>query len=193
LLSRTRILKNIPGLRNRSALERFEAIATTQRADEPLPRGRLGVTHYRTIHRHLFQDVFEWAGHFRTVALSKEGSVFCYPAYVPHEMEKLFGRLKEAKLLKGLPLEKFLPEAAHFLAELNAIHPFREGNGRTQTTFLVLLATKAGRARRPPFVAPETLPDCHDRQLRWKRAAPAHRTCGLPELGSQKASILPLF
>jgi len=114
----------------------------------------MGVSHYRAIHGHLFQDVFEWAGHFRTVALSKEGSVFCYPAYIPHEMDKLFSRLKEAQFLKGLRLENFLPEAAHFLAELNAIHPFREGNGRTQTTFLVLLATRAGRTVNLGFLRP---------------------------------------
>jgi len=60
-------------------------------------------------------------------------------------MDKLFGWPKEAKFQTGLSSEEFLPKTAHFLAELNAIHPFREGNGRTQVTFLVLLATRAGR------------------------------------------------
>jgi cell filamentation protein len=150
----TRILKNIPGFRNRSGLERFEIVATAQRADEPLPTGRFGVAHYRAIHRHLFQDVYEWAGQFRTVALSKEGSVFCYPGYIAREMDKLFGRLKEAKFLRGLSNEQFLADAAHFLADLNAIHPFREGNGRTQTTLLVLLATKAGKTVDLRFLRP---------------------------------------
>jgi cell filamentation protein len=141
----TRALRNIPGLKSRVALERFEAIATAQRADEPLPAGRLGIAHYRAVHRHLFQDVYDWAGRFRTVALSKDGNVFCYPGYIPREMDKLFKQLAGNKFLKGVPLARFLSESAHFLAELNAIHPFREGNGRTQTTFLALLATKAGR------------------------------------------------
>jgi cell filamentation protein len=116
----TRVLRNIPSLRTRSALERFEAIATAQRADEPLPTGRLGVAHYRAIHRHLFQDVYDWAGQFRTVALSKSSSVFCYPGYIPREMDRLFKRPAGNRFLKGLPLDRFLAESAHFLAELNA-------------------------------------------------------------------------
>ena len=60
----TSILRNLPGLRDSAALQQFEAIATAQRADEPLPNGRLGVAHYRAIHRHLFQDVYSWAGQF---------------------------------------------------------------------------------------------------------------------------------
>jgi len=98
----TSILKNLPGLRNRVALQQFEAIATAQRADEPLPNGRLGVAHYRAIHR----------------------------------------------------LPEFILHATHFLAELNAIHPFREGNGRTQTTFTVLLAIRAGRIVRVELLRP---------------------------------------
>ncbi len=139
------MLRNVPGLSSRTALQQFETVAAAQRAIEPLPSGRLGVPHYRAIHRHLFQDVYAWAGEFRTVALSKEGSVFCYPAYIPREMDRLFTDLKRAAFLKNAALDEFVGSAAHFVAELNAIHPFREGNGRTQTTFLVMLAIRAGR------------------------------------------------
>jgi cell filamentation protein len=65
------VLKNIPGLRSQRALDRFEAAITAQRADEPLPSGRLSVAHYRAVHHHLFQDVYAWAGRFRTVRISK--------------------------------------------------------------------------------------------------------------------------
>lgn len=58
----TTLLRNIPDLRNAAALAAFEAASTTQRADEPLPGGRFGASHYRAIHRHLFQDVYPWAG-----------------------------------------------------------------------------------------------------------------------------------
>jgi cell filamentation protein len=56
----TTVLKNIPGLRDQAALDQFEAAMTAQRADEPLPTGRLSVSHYRAIHHHLFQDVYAW-------------------------------------------------------------------------------------------------------------------------------------
>src|SRR5262245_28163996 len=86
----TTVLKNIPGLRDAVALERFEAIATAQRSDEPFPFGRLSVAHYRAIHRHLFQDVYEWAGQYRTVRISMGDSMFCYPEHIPAQMRALF-------------------------------------------------------------------------------------------------------
>lgn len=150
----TRILKNIPGIRDRRRLAQFEAIATTQRADEPLPTGRLGVAHYRALHRPLFQDIYRWAGKFRTVSMSKGRSTFCYPENIAREMEKLFGELKRKKFLKGVSAAVFATETAHFLAELNAIHPFREGNGHTQTTFVVLLGLHAGRIVRVERLRP---------------------------------------
>lgn len=140
----TTVLKNIPGLRDQASLDEFEAVITSQRADEPLPRGRLTTTHYSALHHHLFQDVFSWAGKYRTVRISKDGSAFCYPEHIAREMHRLFGALKRKEHLRYLSRERFAAEAAAFLSTLNAIHPFREGNGRTQATFLMLLANRAG-------------------------------------------------
>ena len=70
--------------------------------------------------------------------------MFCYPESIDREVKKLFKQLAEAKHHKGLSSEEFAKKAAHFLAELNAIHPFREGNGRSQLSFLILLAERAG-------------------------------------------------
>lgn len=140
----TSVLKNLPDIRDQEALDAFEAVSTAQRSDEPLPNGRLSVVHYRAIHHHLFQDVFAWAGKFRTLRISKDGSAFCYPENISREMKNLFSNLKRQNHLLGLSHEDFIASAAHFLATLNAIHPFREGNGRTQTSFLVLIADQAG-------------------------------------------------
>lgn len=140
----TTILRNIPDLRDPTALAEFEAVSTAQRADEPLPEGRLSIHHYRAIHHHLFQDVYAWAANFRTVRLGKDESAFCYPENIGLEMQQLFANLRWQRHLKGLSPEVFAMAAAHFLATLNAIHPFREGNGRTQTIFLALLAHRAG-------------------------------------------------
>jgi cell filamentation protein len=117
-----------------------------QRALEALPRGNLSVRHYRSIHRHLFQDVYRWAGRFRTVRTHKGTSTFCYPEYIENEMRQLFDGLKQADYLAHLSANGFASRVAHFLATLNAIHPFREGNGRTQNIFLGLLAARAGHA-----------------------------------------------
>ncbi len=155
----TTVLKNIPGLRTQAELAAFEAISTAAQANLPLPSGHLSVTQYRAIHRHLFQDVYAWAGRYRTVRLGKDGSAFCYPEHIAREMTALFAGLKAKHYLANLSAESFAPAAAEFLATLNAIHPFREGNGRTQTSFLALLANHAGypldldRLEREPFLA----------------------------------------
>ena len=138
------VLRNLPGLRDQADLDEFEAAATMQRADEPLPGGRLSVSHYRTIHHHLFQDVYAWAGAFRSVRLSKGGSAFCYPEHIKTQMRALFADLRAKNLLRGRAPEAFAVGAAEFLATLNAIHPFREGNGRAQMLFLALAADGAG-------------------------------------------------
>ena len=70
--------------------------------------------------------------------------MFCYPEHIDVEMRKLFGGLRDSKYFRGLRPDEFARKAAHFLSELNAIHPFREGNGRAQLALLTLLAERAG-------------------------------------------------
>ena len=140
----TNILKNRLNLRDPAKLAEFEAFITAQRADEPLPAGNLDYRHYCAIHRHLFQDVYSWAGRLRTVRLSKGDSTFCYPEHIDREMRRLFANLRAQNYLRKLGVRTFAEKAAHLVAELNAIHPFREGNGRTQLTYLTILADRTG-------------------------------------------------
>jgi cell filamentation protein len=151
----THVLLNLPNIRDPEALADFEAVSTAQRADEPLPDGRLSARHYRAIHHHLFQDVYAWAGKYRTVRLSKSGNAFCYPENIKRQMQRLFVDLKKRRYLKELSSDAFAAAAAHFLTTLNAIHPFREGNGRTQTSFLTLVAHRAGH----PFNLDRLIPE----------------------------------
>ena len=124
-----------------------------------MPVGRLSVRQYQAIHRHLFQDVYPWAGRFRTVRISKGGSMFCYPEHIAAEMARLFAVLRGQRYMQGLNPPDFAARAAHFLAELNAIHPFREGNGRTQLSFLALLADRAGQELDLDRMDPEKMLD----------------------------------
>ncbi len=82
----TTVLRNKANLRTQELLDVFEHAAVLNRADEALPAGRMSVSHYRAVHRHLFQDVYPWAGRFRTVRIAKGGSMFCYPEHIPAEM-----------------------------------------------------------------------------------------------------------
>jgi cell filamentation protein len=153
----TAVLINKLGLRDQKQLDAFESEISFQRSTESLPSGRLSYTHYRAIHRHLFQDVYAWAGRVRTVRISKGGSTFCYPEHIDQEMAKLFKGLAKARHFRKSSPQSFAVQAAHFLAELNAIHPFREGNGRTQLTFLTLLAERAGHALALDRMKPERI------------------------------------
>jgi cell filamentation protein, protein adenylyltransferase len=140
----TTVLKNKLNLTNADELAAFEAEVSDARADEEVPDGNLDYAHFRAIHRHLFQDVYDWAREARTVRISKDNSTFCYPEHIESEATKLFARLKADKFLHGLSSKDFAKQTAHFLAELNAIHTFREGNGRAQLSFFLLLAEQAG-------------------------------------------------
>ncbi len=140
----TTVLKNRLDIRDQQRLQAFELEMSTLRSTEPLPVGRLSATHYRAIHHHLFQDVYTWAGRYRTVRTAKGGNWFCYPEHIPQEMARVFAELRRHSFLARRRFEEFAEGAAHFLAELNAIHPFREGNGRSQLSFVHQLAVKAG-------------------------------------------------
>lgn len=140
----TSVLKNKLDLRSQDDLDAFEAEITAQRAAEPLPSGDMDYAHYCAIHHHLFQDVYPWAGQPRTIRIGKDGNWFCFPEHIDANMGKLFAQLENDNYLLGLNADDFTAKAAVLLAELNAIHPFREGNGRTQLSFLVELSERAG-------------------------------------------------
>jgi cell filamentation protein len=125
-------------------LESFELEMTTLRAKEPLPAGKFDPAHYRRVHHHLFQDVYGWAGKYRTVWTSKGGNAFCYPANIASAMDKVFRLLADGTVFRIESREQFLSDIAEFLAELNAIHPFREGNGRSQLSFIAMIGAHTG-------------------------------------------------
>lgn len=140
----TTVLRNMFDIRDGQVLEDIESELTTARADEPLPEGALDEAHFRAVHFHLFQDLYGWAGKTRTVRLSKAESHFCYPEHIDDQLARLFGGLSSDNFLTGLTQDEFAKKAAAFLATLNVIHAFREGNGRAQLTFLLLLSENAG-------------------------------------------------
>jgi cell filamentation protein len=99
---------------------------------------------YCQLHKTLFQDLYDWAGCLRTVDLAKKGTRF-YPADSLLELgEAKFQWLQNANEFRGLSRVEFVNEIAEFYHEINMLHPFREGNGRTQRLFFTLLIRRAG-------------------------------------------------
>ena len=100
--------------------------------------------YYKNIHKRLFYDIYEWAGMVRSVNLSKKGTAFCEYKEISELAEKRFGRLKRDNFLVDLDFETFVDEFTDLYVDLNYLHPFREGNGRTHRLFLTLLVWNAG-------------------------------------------------
>jgi cell filamentation protein len=143
----TGILKNKLGIRDAATLETAEADYVAARSYElaqtPLP-GSFDLARLQALHRHLFGDVYEWAGALRDVDISKGQSYFAHYRYIEAAAGPLFEQLAKENYLAGLDEAVFSERVAYFLGELNALHPFRDGNGRAQREFIGLLARKNG-------------------------------------------------
>jgi cell filamentation protein len=141
----TSVLINKANLTDQDELDQFEQLMFLTRADEALPDGVLDYVHYKAIHHHFFQDVYDWAGTTRRVRTAKGGNWFCFPEFIDAEMDRLFAELAaENHLLDTADIQSFAARAAYFIAEINAVHPFREGNGRCQLTLLSILLDLRG-------------------------------------------------
>jgi cell filamentation protein len=138
------VLLNKHGIRSAVELEEFEVAMFALRVLQPLPVGNFDPTHYRAFHHHLFQDVYDWAGEYRTIRIAKGNAMFCFPEHISGQMDLLFATLQSEPFEHGAAAANFITAVAQFLGDLNAIHPFREGNGRTQLSFLFLLGHRAG-------------------------------------------------
>jgi cell filamentation protein len=106
--------------------------------------GNFDLAHLQRIHRAIFQDVYDWAGDLREINISKGGMRFAMTSQLESSAAEIFGRLRRDNHLRGLQQSEFARSAAEFLGDVNALHPFREGNGRTQREFFRELATCAG-------------------------------------------------
>jgi fido (protein-threonine AMPylation protein) len=144
---RTDVLRNRYGLRDPSELTLREAATAALRLAELVVRpvsGRYDLPHLQAIHRRLFGDIYEWAGELRTVALAKPGAMFALPEHIEAYLTGMFAELHREQQLRGLDRNQLPARLAHYLAEINAAHPFREGNGRAQRAFIGQLAAERG-------------------------------------------------
>ena len=137
-----RVLKNKFGIKDAEELQVAERRLSKYREVELLNspiNGQFDFRHLQKIHQYLFQDIYDWAGQVRTVDIAK-GNLFCRCFAIEEEAERIFGELKQERYLNSLPVGKFAKRLAYYLAEINALHPFREGNGRSQREFIRQLA-----------------------------------------------------
>jgi fido (protein-threonine AMPylation protein) len=151
----TEVLRNKGDKKTLNELREWEAEKTNSRLNEldvkPLP-GKFDLPHLQAIHKYIFQDVYSWAGKLRTINAPKldlhgrwaTATRFTDFRAFPTEAPAVFARLAKDGFLQGASREVFLDKGAQLLADINHLHCFREGNGRTQKCFLEHLAAHAG-------------------------------------------------
>ena len=139
----TDVLKNKFGIKSAELLrEAEEEISIRKQIElvfEPI-NGRFTVSHLLNIHKYLFGDVYSFAGHIRYEDISKGNTKFISNLYIKQNLNKIFMQLKEDNFLRELDRTIFISKLAYYMAELNVIHPFREGNGRAIREFIRELA-----------------------------------------------------
>ncbi|MFI9105823.1 Fic/DOC family protein [Streptomyces fildesensis] len=140
------VLRNNLGITDQTLLDQAEADITRARlialAADP-PTGGYDLEHLCRLHRTIFGDIYPWAGELRTVDIAKH-TPFCPVMHLRSYADEVFGRLRSADHLRGLSRTDFLRQLAELYGDINALHPFREGNGRAQRAFLGQLCAAAG-------------------------------------------------
>lgn len=133
------ILRNLLGCKDQESLDRSEGDFVTVRlvelAQSPMT-GNFDIPHLQSIHRRLFADVYDWAGQFRTVGITRGSSTFCVPAHIESYAADLLRKLAQENHLRRLPLPQFAERAAYFLGELNAVHLIRQLSMRRAAAYL---------------------------------------------------------
>ncbi|MBF4592062.1 Fic/DOC family protein [Curtobacterium sp. VKM Ac-1395] len=113
--------------------------------DEPF-QGDFDLPHLQAIHRHLFQDVYPWAGEIRTVGISKGGQGFLPPEHVGFVVDGAARLMRDDGMLRpGMETDKWSSLLAERFNDVNEAHPFREGNGRTQRLYFDQVAEAGGK------------------------------------------------
>lgn len=143
----TTCLINKFNIQNEEQLAKVEASITLAKTAE-LERNPICTSfnfeHYQKIHQYLFEDLYEWEGQIRTVDISKKGTNFTSARNIKTVAEACFSRLKSCNYFKDLEFENFIENLVDFYCTTNILHPFREGNGRTQRVFISQLIRSCG-------------------------------------------------
>lgn len=142
----TGMLRNLVDITEHDILIFVESAAVAKRLQELYdnPIKIKGIESLFAIHRYLFQDIYAWAGKKRIVEISKEGKQFFPTTHFENAYRFIDSLIADFKKTRGNDKQKFAEKLAEILDTLNYLHPFREGNGRTQREFLRILALEKG-------------------------------------------------
>ena len=144
----TTVLINKFDIRDKEALNTVERQITALKIaqlEETPTKGVFDLKHIKNIHKFIFGDIYDWAGQIRKGDfLIKGDSIFCRAMFIEGMAADIHAKLKADNFLRGLDKSALIEKLAYYMGEINALHPFREGNGRTQRLYFEFLCLKAG-------------------------------------------------
>lgn len=153
------VLRNLEGIKNLDELNNFERSFTKNRIMvlqlHPV-KGNLDYKHLQNIHKNIFNGLYEWAGKERIVDIAKS-NLFCRAAFLSDFAQDIFSKYAAENYIIGCNKEVAAGKLSYYLGEVNALHPFREGNGRTQREFIRCAALVAGYKMDWSKVRPEQM------------------------------------
>lgn len=172
------ILENKLGITDPNALKQLEEEIVSFRTAEIFSSFHVEAFDFeclKEIHRRLFSDLYEFAGQVRFVDMKRGDNAvpFCYIQFIEPEQTRIFGKLRQDGEFIGLERGAFIKKLAWLASELNALHPFRDGNGRAIRCFLVLLAANAGyemdysRVTKEELIEADIKAFCGDNDKLW--------------------------
>lgn len=144
------VLKNKFNITDEKELARKERTKSSIRLLEILDgeakiKHTFDLEHLQKIHKYLFQDIYTWAGKIRDVDIAKGDTLFCKAINIDNFSKEIFSKLQKENFFKGITKkEELVEKLASLFLDINALHPFREGNGRTQREFVRELAEERG-------------------------------------------------
>ena len=141
------MLKNKLNIRNRDELKQAEEEITALKQyvlmESPI-KGRFTKAQLMNIHRFLFEDIYPFAGHIRREQISKGDTMFFPPHLIGQELDKVFSKLHSEKMMHEKDRKHQIEHLSYIMSELNIIHPFREGNGRSIRELIRCMALHYG-------------------------------------------------
>ena len=141
------VLKNKLNIRDNKLLKTAEEEITLIKQMELLKnpiKGNFSKAHLMNIHKFIFEDIYPFAGKIRREQISKADIMFYPPHLIDRELDKVFTKIKVKNMVRETDKEKVFDNLAYVMAELNIIHPFREGNGRSIRELIRLMAKRMG-------------------------------------------------
>lgn len=156
----TTVLINKLGIRQQQKLDEVESLIVSAKIIEyemaPFP-DPFSFGYYKRLHAFLFDQLYDWAGKLRDVDVSKQHTHFCPSKEVAELADRIFARAAGMDYFQGLDRQPFIQEITDFYSGINYLHPFREGNGRTQRVFFRELARRAGYSLDYSLIDPDLL------------------------------------